>query len=163
MVLLRNEDKALPFVPAAINAVEADHVQRGRGPRDFMTAATDSAATDAAAAPAPKVAVVGPFALHARWVYNRYSHVPTTGLLVSVADAMTQASRAGTLSNVSTALQDAQIIRKRLHAMTTQARRWWPPWTAQRSLWYAWVLVSPSSQKGRPALALTFQVSKHSW
>lgn len=87
MVLLRNEDRALPFVHGAVQAKE--ETEHG-----------DSAA--AFAAP-PKVAILGPFALHARWMYNRYSHVPSNGLLVSVAEAMTQASSAGTLFNVSKA------------------------------------------------------------
>ena len=40
-----------------------------------------------------KVAVIGPFGTHARWMYNRYSHVPATDspLLVSLAQAMTSA------------------------------------------------------------------------
>lgn len=40
-----------------------------------------------------KVAIIGPFGTHARWMFNRYSHVPAPGspLLVSVAQAMASA------------------------------------------------------------------------
>eukprot|EP00041_Stephanoeca_diplocostata_P025297 m.658594 g.658594 ORF g.658594 m.658594 type:complete len:1066 (+) comp22720_c1_seq7:113-3310(+) len=42
-------------------------------------------------APTARVAVIGAFATHARWMFARYSHVPgpTNPLLVSVADALT--------------------------------------------------------------------------
>jgi beta-glucosidase len=40
-----------------------------------------------------KVAIIGPFGTHARWMYNRYSHVPAQGspFLVSLAQAMASA------------------------------------------------------------------------
>lgn len=48
----------------------------------------------------PIVAVIGPFATHARWMYNRYAKVPLPGspLLVSLADALASRSKSQTFN-----------------------------------------------------------------
>jgi beta-glucosidase-like glycosyl hydrolase len=101
MVLLRNEGKALPFVHGVTTTTLAD--QERPHPSHHVDSTPHPSHHDSTSAAPPKVAVLGPFALHARWMYNRYSHVPSNGMLVSVAEAMTQASNTGTLFNVSAA------------------------------------------------------------
>ena len=50
-----------------------------------------------------KVAIIGPFGTHARWMFNRYSHVPAQGspLLVSLAQAMGSALGSGQVTSAA--------------------------------------------------------------
>ena len=73
LVLLKNENSTLPLRVSKDVAME--HGSR-----------------------APVVAVIGPFATHARWMYNRYAKVPLPGspLLVSLADALARRAQSQT-------------------------------------------------------------------